>query len=177
MSENVYLSLIASYPAIVAVSLVFIAIEHGQLPKQSRDTLPIPIDYVYIGIPVLFGLIFPVFYALVVQLPIPRKVSGVYLHFNIAGGLTAALISMLLDAGLNFYSKYLDVNVDMYYHAYVFAAYFIVFQVAGIRLYKNVAGYFADRYSSSSSSKPKSSGTSTSTSPNILSKLTARGTA
>lgn len=148
MSDSLLLFLIANSIFINIFPFVYLHTTYDSLSEEEKVSSPLSLSSLFILISVSMGLLFPLIYSLIQF--IPRKVSGIYIRFNIAGALSAVIISVILDHFLHLYDIWFEEENPLLIHLGVFIFYFCIYQVLGIWLYKRIAGIFAIRYSTPS---------------------------
>lgn len=152
MSDTILLFLIANSILINIFPLILLNQMNDLLTEEEQKEMWISPTLMYVVIPLLMGILFPLLYA---NIPgfIPRKLNNIYLRFNLAGAMSALLISILLQSSMGLYDK-LDFENPILVHLSVFVFYFIIFQLVGIWSYKKVAGCFAERYNPTTKQTP-----------------------
>lgn len=143
MAEHVFMFLIGSSVCISIFPLVYLAQAYDTFTEDCKSRLRVSVPMICLAIPILLGVLFAILYPLLRDFGVPRKVSGIYVRFSMAGAVAAGIISVILDQVLGLYAvDCLDVESPMLTHAVVAAAYFCIFQVIGVWLYKRVACVF-----------------------------------
>ncbi len=158
-------------PFIFLVPYALIGHAYYQLSEEEKEDATISFTTLVIALPIVFGIIFAVFYNYFKF--IPRKTSSsVYLRFVMCGALTAVAVSLLLHYVFHIQDEWMGYENTNMFHGAVFILYFIYFYTIGqwIR-YKVLYGPAPVKKSHRSSSSSSSSSSSRSSKLEKLQKL------
>lgn len=157
MSEYLLMFLIANSSFLTIFPLMMLQHTYDSLTDFEREQSRIDVTTLNLFIPISLGILFPILYSMMRSF-VPRKVSGLYLRFNLAGALSALLISLVIDNLFGIYTLWFDTN-PYTMHVAVFVTYFLLFNVIGVWMYKKIASIFSS--STHKSLENKSSPSST----------------
>ena len=154
MFEYLLLFLIANSFFLTIFPLILLQHTYESLTEFEKEQSRVTVSTLNIIIPIALGILFPIMYSLLRSV-IPRKVSGMYLRFNLAGALSALIISVVIDNLFGIYDLWFDSN-PYTMHVTVFVVYFLLFQLIGIWLYKKISEIFMTPPVSTKSLSPPS---------------------
>lgn len=172
MLEYLVLFLIANSFFLTIFPMILLHHTYDSLTDHEKEQSKVSVDTLNLMIPVTLGVLFPLMYSLMRSF-IPRKVSSMYLRFNLAGATAALIISLVIDNIFGIYETWFEYS-SFTIHISVFVLYFILFQLIGVWVYKKIAEVFSDNSplpspSIASSSHSSSSSIASSSSPSSLS--------
>ena len=137
MSEYLLMFLIANSSFLTIFPLLLLQHTYDSLTDYEKEQSKIDVSTLNIIIPVAIGILFPLIYSLL-QNTVPRKISGMYFRFNLAGALSALIVSVAIDNMFGIYRLWFDTN-PYTMHLVVFISYFLLSQMIGVWIYKHIS--------------------------------------